>query len=95
MWCRCATVPTCHCFNHSPSFAENLTTVFGEKLRDQVEERLKFYETGDVPRKNIEVMSKALVEHNSILSSREKKGAKKRKLEEVNGELFVCIKFCP
>merc|ERR1712212_1346739 len=40
-------------------FTENLTTVFGEKLRDQVEERLNFYETGNIPRKNVEVMSEA------------------------------------
>lgn len=36
--------------------------MFGEKLRDQVEERLKFYETGEIPRKNVEVMQEAIVE---------------------------------
>jgi len=30
--------------------------MYGEKLREQVEERLKFYETGANPRKNIDVM---------------------------------------
>merc|ERR1712033_90189 len=44
-------------------FSENSTKLFGEKLKEQVEDRLKFYETGDVPRKNIEVMSEALIEH--------------------------------
>ena len=28
-------------------FAENATTIFGSKMKDQVEERLKFYETGN------------------------------------------------
>jgi nucleolar protein 56 len=46
------------------AFAENPSTVFGEKLREQVEERLKFYETGATPRKNIDVMREALQEVN-------------------------------
>lgn len=36
--------------------------MFGDKLREQVEERLSFYETGDVPRKNVDVMKEALKE---------------------------------
>jgi nucleolar protein 56 len=39
------------------SFSDGIpTSDYGEKLRDQVEERLKFYETGAAPRKNIDVM---------------------------------------
>ena len=38
------------------SFADEPTSAYGERLRDQVEERLKFYETGAAPRKNIDVM---------------------------------------
>ena len=34
--------------------------MFGEKLRDQVEERLTFFESGDLPRKNIDVMQEAI-----------------------------------
>lgn len=30
--------------------------MFGDKLRDQVEERLSFYETAEAPRKNLDVM---------------------------------------
>merc|ERR1712214_127245 len=41
-------------------FADVPTNVFGEKLRDQVEERLKFFETGDIPKKNMDVMNEAL-----------------------------------
>ncbi|KAL4634351.1 hypothetical protein ACB092_04G193500 [Castanea dentata] len=44
-------------------FAENGSTVFGEKLREQVEERLDFYDNGVAPRKNIDVM-KAAIEIN-------------------------------
>jgi len=38
------------------SFADEPSSAYGEKLREQVEERLKFYETGAAPRKNIDVM---------------------------------------
>lgn len=43
-------------------FSENPTKVFGEHLRQQVEDRLKFYDTGDIPKKNIDVMKEALEE---------------------------------
>jgi nucleolar protein 56 len=36
------------------------TTIFGEKLREQVEERLDFYDKGVAPRKNLDVMKSAL-----------------------------------
>lgn len=36
--------------------------MFGDKLRDQVEERLSFYETGEAPRKNLDVMKEAVAE---------------------------------
>lgn len=38
------------------------TSVFGDKLREQVEERLSFYETGELPRKNVDVMKEAVKE---------------------------------
>lgn len=34
--------------------------MYGEKLREQVEERLDFYDKGVAPRKNIDVMKDAL-----------------------------------
>lgn len=41
-------------------FSEKGSTVFGEKLREQVEERLDFYDKGVAPRKNIDVMKDAI-----------------------------------
>ncbi|KAH6562606.1 hypothetical protein BASA50_002818 [Batrachochytrium salamandrivorans] len=41
-------------------FLDNPTNKFGEFLREQVEERLRFYEEGVTPRKNAEVMADAL-----------------------------------
>lgn len=43
-------------------FAEVPTAVYGEHLRQQVENRLKFYETGEKPEKNAEVMARAEAE---------------------------------
>merc|ERR1712048_1419852 len=54
-------------------FSEEATTVFGEKLKDQVEERLNFLTEGTKPRKNLEVMQEAMKE----VKKRRKKKAKK------------------
>ena len=48
-----------------PCHVDHPTTAFGEKLREQVEERLTFFETGDTPRKNIDVMKEAIAEVES------------------------------
>jgi nucleolar protein 56 len=39
------------------SFSDEPSRLYGEKLREQVEERLKFYETGAAPRRNVDVMT--------------------------------------
>lgn len=62
-------------------FSENPTMVYGEKLKEQVEERLKFYETGEVPRKNLDVMMEAKQE-NDIVQEKLKKKRKKAKKEK-------------
>jgi len=51
---KCSMASRIDCFTDVPS------PIFGEKLKDQVEERLKFYEEGVKPRKNIDVMHEAL-----------------------------------
>ena len=38
------------------SFSDSATAKFGTKLKDQVEQRLTFYETGAAPEKNLDVM---------------------------------------
>merc|ERR1711935_162310 len=72
-------------------FSEESTTIFGTKLKEQVEDRLKFYETGDLPRKNVEVMAEAVEEaaeesgEFTTVTKKEKK-KKKRKAEEMDSE---------
>merc|ERR1719225_110509 len=69
-------------------FSEDSTTVFGSKLKEQVEDRLKFYETGDLPRKNVDVMAEAVEEAAEDAKKRKKKEKKKkRKAEEANDTL--------
>lgn len=53
---KCSHIDICIMFTEVP------TSVFGDKLRDQVEERLSFYETGEAPRKNLDVMKEAVAE---------------------------------
>ncbi|KAA0203463.1 hypothetical protein HAZT_HAZT010699 [Hyalella azteca] len=60
--------------------SESLSTKFGENLRQQVEDRLKFYESGDIPRKNLEVMADAQREHDAFTASEKK--TKKRKRDD-------------
>merc|ERR1719330_1931317 len=58
-------------------FSDEASTVFGEKLRDQVEERLLFLTEGTKPRKNIEVMQEAIKEVKKRLKKKKKKAEAK------------------
>ncbi|KAI5329554.1 PREDICTED: nucleolar [Prunus dulcis] len=75
-------------------FADSSTTVFGEKLREQVEERLDFYDKGVAPRKNIDVMKSAIENTQSKEMETEevpteasgKKSKKKKSKAAANGD---------
>ncbi|XP_042358379.1 nucleolar protein 56 [Plectropomus leopardus] len=85
---KCTIASRIDCFSEVP------TNVFGDKLREQVEERLSFYETGEVPRKNVDVMKEAVKEATDVaaeikrkLEKKEKKRKKReKKLLEENGD---------
>jgi nucleolar protein 56 len=51
------------------SFIDEPTNAYGVQLRDQVEERLRFYDTGEMPRKNIDVMSAVAESLRSIAAT--------------------------
>ena len=55
----------CSIASRIDNFSETPNTVFGEALRGQVEERLRFYDSGVAPTKNIDVM----VWHASSIAS--------------------------
>uniref|UniRef100_H3CZA5 Nucleolar protein 56 n=1 Tax=Tetraodon nigroviridis TaxID=99883 RepID=H3CZA5_TETNG len=84
---KCTIASRIDCFSELP------TSVFGDKLREQVEERLSFYETGAVPRKNVDVMQEAVKlrtpqpEIKRKLEKKEKKRRKREKLQQqANGD---------
>ncbi|TNM88549.1 hypothetical protein fugu_004803 [Takifugu bimaculatus] len=94
---KCTIASRIDCFSELP------TSVFGDKLREQVEERLSFYETGAVPRKNVDVMKEAVQEATDVaaeikrkLDKKEKKRRKREKLQQqangdTNGDAEVCM----
>jgi len=80
----------CSIASRIDSFIEEPTNAYGEQLRDQVEERLRFYDTGETPRKNVDVMS-AVAEklrggESADKSAKKSKKDKKRDREEDGGD---------
>merc|ERR1711971_106474 len=70
-------------------FAEQPSTVFGSKVKEQVEDRLKFFETGDIPKKNVDVMSEAidaLKKENSEFTTVTKRKEKEKTKGRRNGQ---------
>ncbi|CAI5738717.1 unnamed protein product [Hyaloperonospora brassicae] len=61
------------------SFIDEPTTKYGEKMREQVEERLAFYESGAAPRKNADVMQEVSEELQLAAASGGKKQKKDKK----------------
>merc|ERR1719361_2988999 len=88
---KCTIASRIDCFSDTP------TNLFGKKLHEQVEDRLKFYETGEAPIKNADAMQDALDEFAALLKDEEaadeteevekseKKKKKKKKAKEENG----------
>ena len=76
---KCSIASRVDCFRDDP------TTVFGEMMKDQVEERLAFYESGQIPKKNTDVMKEAVerVKAETPKIKKEKK-KKKRKASEID-----------
>lgn len=71
-------------------FSEKGTSAFGDKLREQVEERLDFYDKGVAPRKNIDVMKSAIesVDKDTEMETEEvsAKKTKKKKQKAADGD---------
>ncbi|ETI49601.1 hypothetical protein F441_06602 [Phytophthora nicotianae CJ01A1] len=61
------------------SFIDEPTTKYGDKMREQVEERLAFYESGAAPRKNADVMQEVSEELKKAAVKTEKKSKKDKK----------------
>lgn len=71
------------------SFIDEPTTKYGDQMREQVEERLAFYESGTAPRKNADVMQKVsdeLKKDTKAAGKKEKKDKKRPVTESVEEE---------
>merc|ERR1712076_225695 len=77
---KCSIASRIDCFSDTP------TDLFGKKLHEQVEDRLKFYETGEAPMKNADAMQEVLDEFEAV--QREERLAEKKK-EEAEAESDV------
>merc|ERR1712168_1401354 len=73
---KCSIASRIDCFSDNPS------SVFGDALKQQVEDRLKFYETGDAPDKNIDVMKKAIADAEIVAAEALKAEKKKKKKDK-------------
>ncbi|KAF9972855.1 snoRNP complex protein nop56, partial [Mortierella antarctica] len=75
----CSIASRIDCFSESP------TTKFGEAMKEQVEERLEFYESGATPSKNADTMKK-VIDHLKDAAGDDLdapvKAGKKRKADE-------------
>merc|ERR1712157_527427 len=63
----------CSIASRIDAFSDESTSVFGSKLKEQVEERLAFLTEGTTPRKNLEVMQEAIREVTKSRRKRKKK----------------------
>merc|ERR1712127_902554 len=70
----------CSIASRIDAFSETPNNIFGDKL----EERLKMYEDGDVPRKNIDVMKEAMQAVKDAQPEEETVAPTKRKIEAVD-----------
>ncbi|CAF0974606.1 unnamed protein product [Didymodactylos carnosus] len=73
---KCAIASRIDCFSDIP------TGVFGERLKQQVTDRLKFYDSGELPATNVQVMELAVKEaeeERAAILIKEKKRKKKEK----------------
>jgi len=74
-------------------FSGEVTNDYGNELRTQIDERLKYLDTGDKPRKNIDVMKKVEKQligkkrNKSQENEKEKKEDKKKKKEESDSDM--------
>ena len=77
----------CSIASRLDSFAEEPTELYGMKMKEQVEQRLNFYETGVPPQKNIDAMMEVAEELKG-----QKKEVGEEKKEEVEKKKEVEVK---
>lgn len=87
---KCSLATRIDCFGD-----EHVGAVYGTHMRDQVEERLEYLQSGKKPQRNLEVMRQAASEiqvPDAEMASPEKKKKKSKKAESDNEEEIVVKK---
>merc|ERR1712036_60913 len=67
-------------------FSTTVSGLFGEKMKEQVEERLSFLTEGTQPRKNADVMKEAMKELGELEAANAKKSKKDKKAKKAKKE---------
>ncbi|KAL7057875.1 hypothetical protein AAHC03_016497 [Spirometra sp. Aus1] len=79
---KCALATRIDCFS------DILCNVYGKHLRQQVEDRLKYFESGEMPKTNAEAMAAAIIEANKVIRK-----LKKRAIATLNGSSSPNLSF--
>jgi nucleolar protein 56 len=82
----------CSIASRVDSFIDEPTNAYGLQLREQVEERLTFYDNGTAPRKNIDVMESVASNLRSLAKQNgegDDKKSKKRKVIDDDEEIVL------
>lgn len=71
----------CSIASRIDNFSDVPTSKFGDKLKEQVEQRLRFYDSGEAPKKNLDAMQEVIdeIKAESAGSDKPKKKDKVRK----------------
>uniref|UniRef100_A0A5K3FD44 Nucleolar protein 56 n=1 Tax=Mesocestoides corti TaxID=53468 RepID=A0A5K3FD44_MESCO len=79
---KCALATRIDCFS------DILCDIYGQHLKQQVEDRLKYFESGVMPKTNAEAMAAAVVEANKVIAK-----LKKRAISTLNGSSSPNLDF--
>lgn len=63
-------------------FLENQTSVFGEKLKTQVEDKLEFFKKGTYPKSNLDSMKEVSEEYHQQVAELKKRKKEKKKIKK-------------
>jgi len=74
----------CSIASRIDNFSDVPTSKFGDKLKEQVEQRLRFYDSGEAPKKNLDAMQEVIdeIKAESAGSNKPKKKDKKDKVRK-------------
>jgi nucleolar protein 56 len=74
----------CSIASRIDAFMDQSTPAFGEKMKEQVEERLRFYEEGVAPRKNADVMHEVVASLGDAAGEEQTPSKKKKRKAEAS-----------